>query len=108
MFFPRKYSLNIQASQKSQTRDTAVTVTFLISHRADKEQVSKNGASTVADERNAVRIATKISDVLSQPKQRRYLIQQPEIARRIVPDPGSQETCNQVFTVERITYNHFP
>lgn len=37
VFFPRKYSLNIQASQMLQTRDTAVTVTFLISHRADKE-----------------------------------------------------------------------
>lgn len=60
----RKCSLNIQGSQKSQTRDAAITVTFLISHRADKQQVSKNCTCTVADQCNTVRITAELGYVL--------------------------------------------
>lgn len=94
--FPWKRPLNIQASQKSQTRDAAITVTFLISHRADKQQISKNTTGTVAHQRNAVRIAPELGDILPEPQKRRYLIEKSEIAGRVVPDTRSQETCNEI------------
>lgn len=55
----------------------------------------------MADQRNAVRVAAELGDVLSQPEKRCYLIEQAEIAGSVVPDARSQEPCNEMQIDQR-------